>query len=429
MTNLIDNLAMIALSCESVEEAYSIGLDQQWWRFRVVNAPADLRQRLHRIHTDPRIIPIHVQYLLGQATWTVKMFEELPRLDHRNPQHIQQNLTHYLMVVLIHCGSPISYLYGGSATGTVPGERGYIGLRNRIGNTHERVISLGNEGVLDLIASGSSQVLFAHVIASLKDAERFYLPITSFPVVEDAVLQRKAKRLALNAEDMGVIYLDCLSVNQNRLNTKTRRGALSNMRSLSIAAVARPKNMPQSPFRGLNIVLPESQPLNVGSTSISENLELQKRLEAYYRKTKRPYLPTLDLSQLREQLSLPSVGLKTVVASYRTILAENGKSYQSSSTRIMGFKIVVFCAVIKYCESTNPPLVTLANGRYTAPDPRRLDWQQILHISLELVPEWVDESYFSKETCRLIWSYTGKESEGISHLVFEQRNWDVLRGM
>jgi hypothetical protein len=56
----------------------------------------------------PHIIPIHVQYLLGQATWTAKMFEELPRLDHRNPQHIPQTLTHYLMVILVtNSGLPI----------------------------------------------------------------------------------------------------------------------------------------------------------------------------------------------------------------------------------------------------------------------------------------------------------------------------------
>ncbi len=92
----------------------------------------------------------------------------------------------------------------------------------------------------------------------------------------------------------------------------------------------------------------------------------------------------------------------------------------------MGFKLVVFCAVTKYCGSTNLPLVTSVNGRYTAPDPRRLDWQQILHIALELMPEWMDGFYFSKATCRFIWTNTDRESSGISHLVFEQRNWDVL---
>jgi hypothetical protein len=145
--------------------------------------------------------------------------------------------------------------------------------------------------------------------------------------------------------------------------------------------------MPRSPFRGLNIVLPETQPVKVGSMSISENLEPREHLEACYQKTKQPYLPTLGLSQLGEQLSLPFVGPKGVITSYRAILAENGKIYQSSATKIMQFKLVVFCAVIKYFEPTNPPLVTLVNGRYTAPDPRRLDWQQILHIALELVPE------------------------------------------
>jgi hypothetical protein len=156
-----------------------------------------------------------------------------------------------------------------------------IALRDRVG-THESVITLGHEQVLNVIASGSSQALLVHVIASLKNAERFYLAIASFPVVENAVLQRKIKGLVLNTADMGVIYLDFLSVNRNQQNTKTRRGAVVNMWSLSFAAVARLQKMPRSPFRGLNMVLPGSQPLNVSSTSISENLKLRERLEAYY---------------------------------------------------------------------------------------------------------------------------------------------------
>jgi hypothetical protein len=84
--------------------------------------------------------------LLGQATWTAKMFEELPGLDQRNPQHIPQTLTNYLMAVVItHSGLPIPYLYGGSATATTPCENGYIALRAHIGNAHEGIIGLGNE--------------------------------------------------------------------------------------------------------------------------------------------------------------------------------------------------------------------------------------------------------------------------------------------
>jgi hypothetical protein len=98
-----------------------------------------------------------------------------------------------------------------------------------------------------MIASGFSQALFVHVIASLKNAKRIYLAIASFPVIEDALLQRKVKRLTLN---MGIISLDCLTVNQNRQNTKTRRGAVVNMRSLLIATFAGPQKHASVSFQG-----------------------------------------------------------------------------------------------------------------------------------------------------------------------------------
>jgi hypothetical protein len=124
-----------------------------------------------------------------------------------------------------------------------------IALRDRVG-THESVITLGHEQVLNVIASGSSQALLVHVIASLKNAERFYLAIASFPVVENAVLQRKIKGLVLNTEDMGVIYLDCLSVNRNQQNTKTHRGSVVNMWELVIRSCRQTTKNASVSFQG-----------------------------------------------------------------------------------------------------------------------------------------------------------------------------------
>src|SRR5256885_4046586 len=72
---IIENLAMLALSFDSAADARSYGLDAGWWQFLIGNATAELRARLHRIHTDPRIVPIHIQYVLGQKRWAVKMLE------------------------------------------------------------------------------------------------------------------------------------------------------------------------------------------------------------------------------------------------------------------------------------------------------------------------------------------------------------------
>jgi hypothetical protein len=137
---------MLALSFGSAADARSYGLDAGWWQFLIVNATAELRARLYRIHTDPRIVPLHIQYVLGQKRWAVKMLEALPNLNHLDPESIPETLTHYVMVILLdYLDSTISYLYGGSATGMSPGDHGSVALRHRIGNQHESMISAPNK--------------------------------------------------------------------------------------------------------------------------------------------------------------------------------------------------------------------------------------------------------------------------------------------
>ena len=117
MHALIDNLAMLALSYQSANEATMNGLNSSWWRFRLFNASKESRERLWRLYTNPSIVAPYTQFLYGQDTWTTEMFSTLPQLAHCNVQNIPETLTHYLMVVL----TPYSnFLYGGSATGTLP---------------------------------------------------------------------------------------------------------------------------------------------------------------------------------------------------------------------------------------------------------------------------------------------------------------------
>lgn len=59
----------------------------------------------------------------------------------RLSQSILQPLAHYLIIVpFTHFGLSISYLYGGTATGTIISENGYVALRDRVDNTHEGII-------------------------------------------------------------------------------------------------------------------------------------------------------------------------------------------------------------------------------------------------------------------------------------------------
>jgi hypothetical protein len=67
IAELIYSLAMIALSCNSPQEAHAIGLNPSWWRFRVFNALKESRERLCRLHTNPSFVAIHLQFLFGQS--------------------------------------------------------------------------------------------------------------------------------------------------------------------------------------------------------------------------------------------------------------------------------------------------------------------------------------------------------------------------
>jgi hypothetical protein len=162
-------------------------------------------------------------------------------LNIATPQNIAETLTHYLMAVLIHRSA---YLYGGNASAVTPRSTGDgIALRLRISD-HKEHITSAYEQRLEGIAAGSSKPLFVPVIASLMNAERFYLEIASFPYVDDPLLLKKTKRLVLNAEDTGIIYLGCLNLMKNPMVTRTKEGAKYRKLSLAIAAIVRLKNIP-----------------------------------------------------------------------------------------------------------------------------------------------------------------------------------------
>ena len=248
--------------------------------------------------------------------------------------------------------------------------------------------------------SRHSHQLFVHFMASAKNTQRFYLDIASFPWVDDPRLLVKTKCLVLNMESMGIIYLDCLRSKKVALTPK--RKATIQDGSLAIAKLVRPKDMPASAFKSANIVLPDTQSSRAGSEIIKEFSLIWQRLEDYYKRTRLPYLPNLEFSRLKDQLLLPSdsPGLPTLQRTYRRILEEDDLLYQNLRSRELGYRLAVLCAVIKFCESMDPPLSTLSeNDKYTRPSPWRLDWQHIRYLALDLAPESMDSSCFTKDYC------------------------------
>ena len=95
--------------------------------------------------------------------------------------------------------------------------------------------------------------------------------------------------------------------------------------------------------------------------------ELQNGLQTYYKKTSLPYISRKDFPQLIQEFSLPSVAWRTAQSTYSNIPKGVGQIYLNAYGQKMAYRLVVECAVTRYCESQNPPLSTLSGTRYRKP--------------------------------------------------------------
>ncbi|KAF4633754.1 hypothetical protein G7Y89_g4348 [Cudoniella acicularis] len=155
--------------------------------------------------------------MFGQEIWTAAMFEELPKLDCSGLDTITNGPSHCLLgrhhAPPPHLDGasilPRFYLYNGSATGAIPNSNGYTGLACRLAQ-HEDLITIGPEDTAKKSVSGTFKQLFVHFLAHLQHAKRFYAVLATFPDVDNENCMAKIRWVAINAENMGVIFLGSL---------------------------------------------------------------------------------------------------------------------------------------------------------------------------------------------------------------------------
>ena len=359
----------IALACRDAEDASEHGLNMSQWMFRIANALPRERERLVRLYTDPRVCPLPIQYLLGKEVWSKRMFSRIhdllvapERLD-----SVHQHLGVYLM--LVHWNH-LAYLYTGSATKS-SNDNLPKGFRCRL-LTHELTIRQGSEQVRVGWQDGSSSCLFAHVIASMPTAERVYLPLLSFHDMPGANIRRKTQFIVIQGEDMATFLLDTLRKEEETQKvTRTSQGSKFRKSSLLFMQASRPETgLPESPFRGLNIVLPMSQ---------------------------------------------------------KVLLSKEGEMRLTDVESVANQEIVVLAAGVAYCEAHEPALVRLENGRYKLASHQAFDWHVLSHLAVERAPEGMQSANLTPALCKRVWSSTNS-SWRLSR-VYEQSNWDFLRGV
>jgi hypothetical protein len=416
--HILERLTMIAITCESTDEACLVGIDPVWWQSRVVNASYTHRERIHRIITDFRAMPPHLQFVLGQKQWNIDMFLSLPRVDHTEPALASENFVQYFIVVVRnHLDSQLLSWYSGSATATTPSGSGSIGWRSRLA---------GHERKIECCSAGEERVyLKVHREAAEPNRRRFYIEGLTLPLIDDPRLQEIEKFLVLSMEDVATIYTWSLNRNPD-LNRASR--PLLKAQSKEIVKLARPWDMPAPPFeQGLNQVLPSAQQLRTWSWHLKSNLELCAGLKEYWHKFKFRHLPSSP-DELRQLVPMPELPWKVIKGAYKAFLNDRGVLYESSRTNFFRPHLAVLGAYVQFSVGQNPPLSVYEDrlGRYTVPHPINLDFDHIQAIALSEAGQRYRDT-ITKGFCRTVFGLLAT-SPTISE-VFEKDIWEVLQSM
>lgn len=332
-------------------------------------------------------------------------------------------------------------LYHGSATSLVHTARRNIGYRSRLPH-HEKAIDAAR-------ASTTRPQLFCHWYAALPGhTHTFYefARILESPENHPPALVTKARLLTPNSEDLGTIFLDTCWQPSEAQPTRFSIFAQASVRMLQ---VTRPPGLPQPPFRDLNLVPPSTQewtafwsPKKPCLPKVST--EVMASLESLYQKTGRRFITEADIEDIT--CDHPDLARQAQVATksdirgaWEMVLASHEVEYEHAIEQNFNQKLVVVCAVIKYCDGVTPSIVTLGeDGNYSIPEVTGIRWFEVAHIALDLVPSSISTDFVYPWNCQRIWALITRDlrSNHLYHTlhnpfgtILQEPVWDSLRGM
>ncbi|KAG6360365.1 hypothetical protein INS49_011423 [Diaporthe citri] len=440
---LIDITAMVAVS---YDKAPKWELGTMCWAFRFANASSASRKRLHTFYCDPRITPLHIQCAFGQKIWTPAILDSLPHLDVASECAIPNAIGHYMLAVR-GPGNPGPedpvHLYHGSATSLDPTVCGNIGYRSRLPH-HEQAIDVAR-------ASTARPPLFCQWYAALPGhTHAFYefARILKSPKNHPPALLTKARLLTLNSEDLGTIFLDTCRVPQQPSEAQRTEFFYYAQASLRLSQITRPQGLPRAPFRGLNLVLPSTQqwitfwsPKKPCLPQVST--DVMASFESFYQKTGRRYVTQADIKDItRDHPELgrqdPKATYSDIRGAYETVLASHKVKYVYFIEQSLNRKLLVVCAVIKYCDEVTPSIVTLGeDGNYSIPEVTGIRWLEVAHIALDLAPSSISTDFVCPWNCQRLWVLITRDlcSNRLNYkltnpfgTILQKPFWDSLRG-
>jgi hypothetical protein len=253
----VELFAAAAAALSTGHETEAAGMSQTIWAFRLANSPAEYRRCLILIMTNPRVVPLHVQYVIGHESFSAATFHHLVSecmaLNLADLGSIPETSKVYAMVVKLQ---ESIFAYVGSTTGTVPDSQGYILLPKRM-RVHRTQLEMEHEDALSAWRPKQGNTLWCHVVATTLGAEVSMGVLLSLPPIEADDITPILKGMILNAEGVLKAGLGCVLGTWNRsLNPAVQRAR--NLTEFLVRMIQ--ENGLGRGMSGLNMVLPCTQP-------------------------------------------------------------------------------------------------------------------------------------------------------------------------
>ncbi|KAM5342939.1 hypothetical protein ACJ41O_013905 [Fusarium nematophilum] len=401
-----------------------------WFLFFVANAATKSRERLLRLLTHPSVQPLFLQFVLGQVSWTVDMFDKVPRVDLNDTGAPGDVVTAYIAVA--HCSSREHYVYCGSASAVNPGFA-MMGEARRM-KEHRQILDLGTDEIVrrrrNMVGGKGGPYLFVHEKLALSEGNAYFFPAVRYPVDLQKPCHKNSAVLALVGENCNMLLL---------LSRATGRGSRwkSSPEPIGMSHLLlgrlRPASFPVPAWYwyGANIMLPMMQDpraiweLLRTQRQLVSTPALTQKLQSHFDKTGDRTLLVKACNDLLEADNWPKTvaNVQALRGMYADILEAHGFEYRTQHQEYLLMYSSLWVGIIQGAEE---------QGLVTRPDDDRyqvagnaLDWVNVSQTAQRIAPPDLRRK-FTKDSCHRMFE-EGDRNNYFNQKVLLRPNWDRLR--
>jgi len=389
----------------------------------MANSTTKSVERLVNILTDPRVVPLHFQLVLGQDDFSPILFAQLiseyVALDLENLETVPEVFGVYGMIVKQANG--LLQIYFGSGCGTRLNTTGHILLPRRLGEHYSRMKS-DHTDLQDNWNHHRGGILHVHLEATRPGATSHFGILFSLRPPSDPDLVSLTKCLTVFAENLFIAGVETPAKNSSMY------GMLGPFREFTnfVADLLREKGLNKA-MPGLNKCLPAAQVFPISSLARGSLVpeDINAIFDEFFASTQRRSLASSDRKTIRAKLPA-GVNFSDWSLSffYRRRCIHPRKSTEIDFISKNQMVNEVLRAGIKYFTMTGQ--ANLEDGRYSIPSCKDIDFQ---HMAISLQYQMQDH-IITEDLCRRLWMETSGNSiyaSNRTHVIYEKENWEGVQ--